>query len=185
MKNRFPLLPVLLVLTLLCACSKRETSSTYSIVKNNTTYVVDVEQQTIFDGTYTYRYELSGTSAGYQLDITYPNGSSYWWQTQSSGNFVTGHGGWSDDYSESAYASGDTLRDVLEVQVPKESEPKNVALIIVLILIGLFNLAAPEAAWYLEFGWRFKDSEPSEEVITFNRIGGGIALVVAGVMIIA
>lgn len=184
MKRCYRWLVILAVMLFLCACSVSEKPSTYSMVKNNTTFTVDMKNQTISDGTYIYRYELSGTSAGYQLSITYPNGSTYHWQTRASGMITSGYGGWSDDYNETVYVAGDVLRDVLEVQVPEEKEPKNVIVIFFLIIIGLFNLAAPETAWYLEYGWRYKDAEPSETAIAFNRIGGGIALVVAVVMII-
>ncbi len=49
---------------------------------------------------------------------------------------------------------------------------------LILILLGIFNMAAPEAAWYLEYGWRFRDAEPSEAALLFARIGGGFAIVI-------
>lgn len=49
---------------------------------------------------------------------------------------------------------------------------------IILILIGLFNLILPREAWYLEVGWKLKDSEPSEGAIIFNRVVGGILVVI-------
>ena len=51
--------------------------------------------------------------------------------------------------------------------------------------VGIFNLAAPKARWYLSYGWRFKDAEPSDAAITLSRIGGGIAVVIGVIMLIA
>lgn len=43
-----------------------------------------------------------------------------------------------------------------------------------LILIGLFNVLCPKASWFLEIGWKIKDSEPSEGALIFNRVLGVI-----------
>ena len=48
---------------------------------------------------------------------------------------------------------------------------------IVIILIGIFNLADPYRAWYLRYGWRYKDAEPSDAALLTTQIGGGIAIV--------
>lgn len=47
-----------------------------------------------------------------------------------------------------------------------------------LILIGLFNVFFPRAAWYLEIGWKIKDSEPSEGALIFHRVMGVIFCIV-------
>lgn len=47
-----------------------------------------------------------------------------------------------------------------------------------LIVIGLFSLLAPRAAWYMEIGWKLKDSEPSEGVLNLNRIIGFVLILV-------
>ena len=44
--------------------------------------------------------------------------------------------------------------------------------------IGLFNVLAPRAAWYLSYGWRFKDAEPSDAALMMARIGGVIAIII-------
>ena len=51
--------------------------------------------------------------------------------------------------------------------------------------VGIFNLAAPKVSWYLSYGWRFKDAEPSNAAITLSRIGGAIAVVIGVIMLIA
>jgi len=49
---------------------------------------------------------------------------------------------------------------------------------VVVILIGIFNLIAPDAAWHLSLGWQFKDAEPSDAALVMTRIGGGAAVLI-------
>ena len=53
----------------------------------------------------------------------------------------------------------------------------NIIVGIVVILVGIFNLADPYHAWYLRDGWRYKDAEPSDAALLMGRISGGIAIV--------
>ena len=81
-----------------------------------------------------------------------------------------------------------TLKRVLERSPSAKSEKKstkNVGLILVLLFVGGINTAFPQAAWYLETGWKIKDAEPSDAALTWNRVGGVVALIIAAVMIIA
>ncbi len=55
---------------------------------------------------------------------------------------------------------------------------------ILLMIIGLFNLISPQTGWYLSYGWRFKDAEPSDAALVMARIGGGIAILI-GVILLA
>lgn len=170
-------LQVLMVLTLiaisLCACSS--ISTTYTVEQDGITYVVDTINSTIFDGGNTYQYSFSGNYSSYKVDITYPDGSTYWRQQQGS----SGHGGWSDNYDENRYIAGDVLCDVLEEKAPKESNPDNFFIAIFLSGIGIFNIISPYTAWYLQYGWRYKDAEPSDVALTMNRILGGVAIIMA------
>lgn len=47
-----------------------------------------------------------------------------------------------------------------------------------LILAGLFNVIFPRAAWFLEIGWKIKDSEPSEGALILHRVIGVILCIV-------
>ena len=53
-----------------------------------------------------------------------------------------------------------------------------------LLFIGGVNTAWPQAAWYLETGWKIKDAEPSDAALTWNRVGGVVALIIAAIMMI-
>ncbi len=164
----------------LCACS-REEPGPKTVVYNGKTYTIDEEAGTISDNKYTYTYEVSGSGSSASYRILYPNGSSYYWTW--SGNM--GHGGWSDDYDETLYEDGHTLVNMLDMEQPRESEPKNVPVIILLLIVGIFNTAAPQAAWYLSDGWRFKDAEPSETALDLTRFGGIVAIIIAVFMMFA
>ena len=164
----------------LCACSHEEPGPK-TVVYNGKTYMIDEEAGTISDSEHVYRYEVSGGGSSVSYSIKYPNGSSYYWTW--SGN--AGHGGWSDDYDETLYVDGRTLMNVLETEMPRESDPKNVPMIILLLIVGIFNTVAPQAAWYLSDGWRFKDAEPSETALALTRFGGIVVIVITVFMILA
>lgn len=179
-KLLIPILGILLMFSL-CSCSFSDsgTSSTYTVNKYGTDYVVDPDNGTIYDGSHTYKYVLYESSRGYTINITYPDGSTYWWNAEKSSNVTTGYGGWSDDYDFSRYADGQTLCDILEEKMPCEKGSENILLTFLLFAVGIFNTLWPHAAWYLEYGWRFKNAEPSDLVLGLNRFGGIIAIVVA------
>ena len=167
-------------ITILCSCSENKTQ--YTVEKNSIVYEVNKESNTISDGTNTYEYTFSGNDYDYRVDITYPDGSTYWWDM----NGYSGSGGWSDDYNPEKYVDGDILTDVILEDAPKASNIRggDIVAIILLILIGILNIALPDVAWYLEYGWRYKDAEPSDAAIIFNRIGGVVAIVIAVVIMI-
>jgi uncharacterized membrane protein len=49
----------------------------------------------------------------------------------------------------------------------------------IILLIGLFNIFFPRAAWFLEIGWKIKDAEPSETALILNRVVGIIICIIA------
>ena len=177
MKRMVFLLLVLLLAVLLFGCGKENT--VFTVNRNDITYKVDTEKKTISDGTYVYSYSFSGDASSYKVTIRYPNRSSYWFS--KNGNI--GHGGWSDDYSDTAYVSGGVLVDIIEETA---REPVNMGKIfggVLLIAIGIFNMAAPETAWYLERGWWYKNAAPSDMALAFTR-GSGVVVVILGVILL-
>ena len=86
MKNIVVFLFSLLLTWSLCACSNTDT--TYNVNVDGKNFEINTENRTIFDGIYVYEYTFSGDSSSYEIDITYPNGSTYYW-TQSE---MFGHG---------------------------------------------------------------------------------------------
>ena len=164
----------LLAAILLTACGgQRENTNTYE--KDG--YTVDLENRTITHGEDVYTFEISGGGSGSSIRITYPNGATYFWEWTGT----SGHGGWSDDYDPERYADGDTLMELVNFQPPRESSGHPLLGLLV-IAAGIFNLAVPRTAWYLSYGWRFKDAEPSDAALALGRLGGGIA-VFAGLLL--
>lgn len=49
---------------------------------------------------------------------------------------------------------------------------------VILILIGLFHIIFPKAAWFMEIGWKIKDGEPSDFYLIFSRAIGVILCIV-------
>ena len=182
MKRRmlFPIL--LLILCLLAGCAAGGNApATYSVEYEGVTYRVDTQAGTLSDGTHTYTYTFSGNSRSYSVEILYPDGSSYWFRMDAG----VGQGGWSDDYDDSRYTDGDTLCEVLrqKAPAPKQDVTLNVLAALLLAAVGLLNLLAPHTAWYVEYGWRFKDSEPSDAALSFHRGAGIAALAVALILL--
>lgn len=177
--KRLCMISILLLLSLsLLACTAQQT--TYTITKNGIEFQVDRAEQTISDGDNIYSYTFSGDSSNFEVTITYPNGSSYW-LSQSGG---MGLSGWSSDYVEDAYVSGETLVDIVRETAPKKAMPGKIIAGMILIALGLFDMAVPKVSWYLGYGWHYKRAEPSDAALLFARIGGGIAVVIGIVLLL-
>ena len=73
---------------------------------------------------------------------------------------------------------------MIKVKTSTKSDDKDPIMIMLLIVIGLFNVISPYSSWYLSSGWKYKDAEPSEEALGIARFGGVAALVIAVIMII-
>ena len=86
---------VLLSVLTLCGCQNKEDPGPYDVAYDGKTYTVDQEQGTITCDGVVYQFEVSSRGGdSVELDITYPDGSRYYWTMDGS----FGHGGWSDDY---------------------------------------------------------------------------------------
>ena len=168
MKRSIFLVLCLLAAILLTACGGRRENPN---IFEKDGFTVNREAGTITHGEDVYTYEISGGGSGSSIRITYPNGATYFWEWIGNG----GHGGWSDDYDPVRYTDGDTLIDLVNFQPPRESSG-NPLLGLLVIALGIWNLAAPRTAWYLSYGWRFKDAEPSDAALVLGRVGGGAAV---------
>ncbi|MBE6961774.1 MAG: hypothetical protein E7445_04890 [Ruminococcaceae bacterium] len=58
-------------------------------------------------------------------------------------------------------------------------------LAIFLLAVGAWNTFVPRSAWYLSYGWRFRDAEPSDAALTAHIIGGVVALLAGGICLLA
>lgn len=173
---------------LLAGCKKEPLPTVYTVYSYGAPYTIDTQGRTISDGTYTYGYEYA--ASGSSVSFTYPDGNVYSAGIQSANSSGAGGlsaGSVSADYD---YSSGytDPLTLCYALTSPRETErasDTNPLVALLLCGVGIFNLAAPKASWYLSYGWRFKDAEPSDAAITLSRIGGAIAVVIGVIMLIA
>lgn len=159
-----------LMLLTACACAS---AGTYTAGE----YEVDRGKGTISDGTNIYRYTFTGNASSYQIEITYPDGSTYWWNQQEG----SGYGGQSGGYEEGRYASGAALCGAIEAGAPKSLGV--VVLAVVLAGIGLFGAILPNAAWYCSIGWKFKNAEPSGAALALTRAGGAAVIFAAVILL--
>ena len=169
----FGLLASVLALSV-CACAGCK-DGIYTVEQNGVEYMVDTEKHTIFDGTYIYQYEFSGDRTQYRIDITYPDGSTYWWNGGSSA--TASFGGWSEDRDDLyGYADGGVLREILLEKAPQgAADSAQIFVAVFIIALGAVWTFFPRAVWYLGYGWRFKNAEPSDAALMFGRMGGVIA----------
>ena len=179
MRKQILFILIALLILSLCACSAPAGTVPYTVTKNGTDFTVDPENGTIFDGTNTYSYSFSSTYAGSELEFIYPDGSSWWWREENG----FGVGGWSNDYHGADYIPGEVLQEIVEAGSPKQSAPRNLWLNFVLLAIGIFYLAVPRAAWFLVYGWRYKDAEPSDIALTMSRISGALLIILAVILL--
>ena len=179
MKKCFFIISIVILIFALCSCTPAPTK--YTVDKNGVTYEINKENKTISDGSNIFKYEFEGNESDYEVNITYPDGSTYWWDMSG----VMGNGGWSDGYDPDKYVDGDVLTNILLEDAPKATKHSggSIIAIILLIALGIFNVAVPHAAWYLEYGWRYKDAEPSDFALGLNRFGGVVAIIIAVIMI--
>ena len=170
---------VLLSALALCGCQNKEDPDHYDVAYDGKTYTVDQEQGTITCDGVVYRFEVSGSGGNsVDLDITYPDGSRYYWT--KDGSF--GHGGWSDDYDPEAsgYVPGEVLWEVLSLEsAGQERSGPSPVLAVLLLALGAFPAISPRKAWMLGYGWHFKNAEPSELALTVDR-AVGVLLIFAG-----
>ena len=177
MKRLLALILALLVLTL-ASCASKKTIAVTDWSGNE--YIIDQKQSTISDGAYTYQYTCEGDADVYQITVEYPNGGTYHYE-QNNG---FGTASRNSLYSEENYTSGDLLTEVLADNIVTDASARNILAVVILSAGGLFCIIAPKTAWHMRVGWQFRDAEPSDAAITFTRIGGGICIVVAAIMLL-
>lgn len=174
MKRILCFLAVLCLLFLSACGEDTGDPNVYDVEYGGKTYTVDHNNKTItFDG-HVCQYEISGNGNSTRFKITYPDGSTYFWN--QSGN--SGSGGWSEDYDETRYVPGRTLWNVLEQERPKEQRGSGGAAGLLLVGLGIFEAVSPRTSWYLSYGWRYKNAEPSDLALGLGRVAGVVMIIV-------
>ena len=140
------------------------------------TFTVNPAERTITDEWGTYQYEISGKASDYDITITYPNGRVYHYNNSGAIR-------WSDGPNKFDYTPGSFLCDALKDEIPPDPFDDTV-LGLVLMAIGAFYVMTPKAAWFLELGWRYKGTAPSDWTLLLHSIGGGFAIIIGLIMVI-
>ena len=171
---------MVLCCVLLSGCGRRAPANIEGNY-NGRDYVVDTENCTVtMDGqTYSYTLHISpGQSA--QLKLTYPDGtwSSYSGHVTKYG--ISGTGSDSSGFVHGRYLSCDALWHALRVDEQIEGNSGGAGFLllgVVLVLVGVFQFVSPETMWKFNWGWRFKNAEPSDLALTMGMLGGVLTIV--------
>ncbi len=186
-KSKYILI-ILSLLLLLGACSDEigQVRETYTAYDRGVGYKVDTVNMTVTQegGENVFTYVIEDMT----VTITYPDGSTYWWTVTDMG----GYGGWSDNYDEEKYISGEKMLNILSQVMPEvettEGESRSLGMNgifgIIFILLGIFYVLKPAKAWYMSVGWQFKDATPSDKAIGYYRAGGVFIILIGIFMII-
>ncbi|MBQ3534202.1 MAG: hypothetical protein IJA56_03455 [Clostridia bacterium] len=54
---------------------------------------------------------------------------------------------------------------------------------LLLIPLGVLQAVFPQAFWFINHGWRYKDAEPSELALGLGRAGGVIVIIVGFILL--
>lgn len=176
------LLCLLLLISLFGCGDKQPADNKVKLIhKDGVEYAIDMESCTIQDGSYIYSYvaNSSGTT------INYPNGESYTWK-ESNG---IGIGSTSANFDYDSYVDPWILMDVIdeayadEVVTVKTSH-KNAGYGVLLLIVGIGYTVWSDKVWFLNWGWRYKNAEPSDLSIGLYKVGGIAAIIAGAIMII-
>lgn len=176
---------VLVFLTVLCCvllagCGDKA-PTTVEGYYNGRDYVVDTKNCTVTMDGQISTYTLSvtpGKSA--QLKLTYPDGTWSVRSGQVGKHGISGTGSDSVGFVHGRYLSCDTLWSVLNVdeQIQYSSGGAGYMLLgVVLVLVGFFQLCSPETMWKFNWGWRFKNAEPSDLALKMGMLSGALTIV--------
>ena len=161
----------------------------YTYSNGGKTLYVDPQAGTITSGADTYSYRIERDS----VTITYPNGLQYCLympnSTECYGGYVVDADGPSPFIdAPGAYIEGEYLMEAIDRYIPAKTEFSldlgGILCGLLLCGVGLWGLLAPQTAWYVSHGWRYKDAEPSDAALAVESIGGIIAIVGGLIMIV-
>lgn len=174
MKRRIVYVAFFLILLFLCACGgKREP---YEKKVGGLTYVVNPVEQTITLGKKLYTYSLEGDS----VTIQFPDGKTLRGD-YSGGNGLAIVGSLDEQISMYSFELFDVLED--EYERKNTYHGPNWLLVLFLLGMGAWNAFSPETSWYVSYGWRYKDAEPSNFALAANRVIG-VGLIIIGIIML-
>ena len=147
-------------------------------------FFVDTEHHEILAGTHIYRYTRD--QGGERIMLTFPDGGQVEIVRQG-GTIMTSDFRTSNHSYE--FVSDFALTAALDSVYGRPSGAAgggafgSVAVGVILIAYGILSVASPKFAWKINYGWKFKDAEPSDGILIANRILGAIMAVIGVVMV--
>lgn len=166
--KRYLALFCIAVLVLLCACGREPVSTVYE--KNG--YTVDTEAQTITKGEDVIRYSFESNG---KVTFTYPDNTTTSWSQNGSGTS-------SLFFDFDRWPGALDLIDVLERDDLPERGIGN-PLGLLLIPLGILQAVFPQAFWFVNHGWKYRDAEPSELALGLGRVGGVLIAIIGLIML--
>ena len=171
--KRFLTSIICFILCLTAGCSSKSPQVT-EVEYHGQLFVVNATDCTISDGKHIYHYRTTSSRDSHSTHITYPNGSTYY--SDTNGSFSSS--GWSEDYDEDLYVSGQLLLHILDLATPPKQQRGHPFLCFLFVALGIWHVVSPYSVWYFRHGWRYKDAEPSDAALTWTRISGFICIVI-------
>lgn len=168
MNNRTAAFVLTFLLLLLLTGCREKPSPIRTVTYMDQEYTLDQEKQTITHSGDVYHYQFSGN----EITLEYPNQATYS-QTDYGGSIASG---WTENYDDARYVSGDVLIGVLYADSPPSRRTGNPLIGLLFLAVGLWNAISPYSSWYLSHGWRYKNAEPSDLALGLTRAGGIFAI---------
>lgn len=132
------------------------------------------------------QYPYSKTAGG--ISVTYPNGYVYsrtFQQNSSTDAWSMPLDGDLSVITQAGYPEGDALLDcILQLDPMSKNGPGGLLFALLCWALGLWGLLSPRSMWYVGYGWRFRDAEPSDAALIAERIGGGLVVLVGIVLLL-
>lgn len=172
-----------LLLVVLAGCSTKSNSVTIDGIE----VTIDLENSQVIAGENTYAYVTDEA----QIEIEYPNGMIFRRVYESDGT--------TDDWIKTTEAVDDAYLEKMGYLKPnvlinqvirfspdgdKTTEDSPSALGIFLITLGILNVAFPRWFWNIQYGWRYKNTEPTDIAINIQRLGGVVAIIVGFILLL-
>lgn len=177
------LMVFILLLSLLSGCSNQQNTMTIdgkSVALNLESREVQVDDQV-------YRYVTDEA----QIEIEYPNGMVFRRVYETEGTV--------DDWIKTSetvdaayldkmgyFEPNVLINQVIRFSPDSESDQKDSpsALGVFLVTLGILNVLFPRWFWNIQYGWRYKNTEPTDTAINIQRLGGIIAIIVGFILML-
>lgn len=182
------LLALILLATLLLTACTSAPSGVYE--SDGLRMTVDWELCQIADGQQVYDYSLEQTGNEEKVIFTYPNGARYF--VVAVDGVVLAEGS-VQSADISGYISPKLLYAAIDDQRPLVTkvfqgfDGYDIIMFIFaafFIMVGIFNVTAPESAWGMRMDWQVEDGSPTDRALRVT-IFRGVVTIIMGILLIA